>query len=279
MATFPLLQRQVLLNAAGHVAQGRGIATDFKAYFEPVYAPCDGQLYRFGGPKDEGGYWLGIHTADGKRLEFAHLSKYLAIGHIKEGQAIAISGNTGTLTTGPHLHTQIFDAQNNRIDPELFLSPKNIPIIAVNGTIEIMQAFQEQLLHYSAGMLTCSWDIVQAPVSVQAGTLTQDQAYALSDSINDPRYAPFRYVFMFYPANPTSTFLLTYYYPKNDQCIITCPLGVKTRNLVFEISHALQDYQSVHGNPLSIVDQFFPSDTLIISKLRSVLPNIDTLVK
>ena len=41
-------------------------------------------------------------------------------GRVKEGEQIAITGNTGTKTTGPHCHTQII-RDGKRLDPEQYL--------------------------------------------------------------------------------------------------------------------------------------------------------------
>ena len=46
--------------------------------------------------------------------------------HVQTGQQIGVTGNTGTVTTGPHLHVQIFDAIGRRVDPEeYFAMPTN----------------------------------------------------------------------------------------------------------------------------------------------------------
>jgi len=39
---------------------------------------------------------------------------------VREGDKIAVTGNTGTLTTGPHLHLQIIDKNKKRLDPEQY---------------------------------------------------------------------------------------------------------------------------------------------------------------
>lgn len=57
---------------------------------------------------------------------FMHLSEYAEVGKYKEGEKIGMSGNTGALTKGPHLHIDIsrgkVDLENvsNFIDPEKF---------------------------------------------------------------------------------------------------------------------------------------------------------------
>ena len=44
---------------------------------------------------------------EGYRSLYAHLNEVLAAGTVKEGQIIATCGNTGRLTTGPHLHFSV----------------------------------------------------------------------------------------------------------------------------------------------------------------------------
>ena len=41
--------------------------------------------------------------------------------YVKSGQAIALSGNTGELTTGPHLHFELWN-NGNPVDPLEYIS-------------------------------------------------------------------------------------------------------------------------------------------------------------
>lgn len=135
---FPLRKREVILpggGATGHVKRGLGIATDYKADYEPLVMPFAGTLYvpywwTFN--RGQGGKWLGIRRPNEHRIEFAHLSRSLQDwGAVAEGTVIAITGNTGTITTGPHLHVQIFDGRNRRLDPEQYdWNGENVPLLA-----------------------------------------------------------------------------------------------------------------------------------------------------
>ena len=117
---FPLNTRIVNLTAEGHVKAGRGVATDYQASYVDLFAPCDGRVETYSGT--EGGNWLRLIRDNGDKLEFAHLSEYLVkAGYVKEGNKIAVTGNTGQITSGPHLHIQIF-VDGNRVDPEKYFN-------------------------------------------------------------------------------------------------------------------------------------------------------------
>lgn len=140
---FPLKQRHLNRGCAEHKAAGLGCAADYQAVYVPMFSPVDGlvkkQYYGQGG-----GNWLWIEDQEGRMWEFAHLSAYLCtVGHtVAAGQIVAISGNSGTITTGPHLHVQIIDHGANgnpvdgkRIDPETLLANAPLPM-ADNSDLE-----------------------------------------------------------------------------------------------------------------------------------------------
>lgn len=279
---FPIYKRKLIRGFNEHINSNLGGAADYTAPIgTPIYSPFYGTIYQF--HEEKGGTWIGIKREDGMRFEFAHLSKYAVVNGAKvvPGQLIAISGNSGTETTGPHVHHQIINAKGERIDPEHYYFATNIPLIAVNGTIDYMHKVQDKLLEYSAGMLTCSWDIIQHPIAVQHGLLTQAEAYALADILNNPAYLPYRYILMFYQGNLTSTMLATYYYPKLDQSISTIPGQPDPRLVVFELGHQLAGYLNENTTqipPIPYLDTNYPTDSVIIEKLRLAEPQINQAV-
>jgi GH25 family lysozyme M1 (1,4-beta-N-acetylmuramidase) len=106
----------------------RHLGTDFVTHAEtPVYAWDD--------IKVTSSYWgtqCGNTTLveyKGKLFRFCHLYKKSTIGNYKRGQIFALTGNTGALTTGAHLHLDISKNGklniwdfNNFIDPEVYFA-------------------------------------------------------------------------------------------------------------------------------------------------------------
>lgn len=274
---FPLKAKKIIRTAQEHVNVGLGVGVDYVANFETVSAPFTGNLEFFQGP--QGGNWARLVRDNGDKMEFAHLSQYLRqLGPVLEGEEIAISGNSGSLTTNPHLHIQIIDKDGNRIDPEKYFFEFNLPLVAINGTIPYMKEVQFNLLQYSAGSLTCTWDLPTLPL----GDPTQDEVYALLDTWipAHPEYAPNRW-FVLFQSLPNA-FAKTYYYPKYNCCVSVIPTGFPAKLVVFELSHAFQMFYNENrgGFPhVEVVDSNFPEDSLIRSKLRSVVPYIGILNK
>lgn len=94
-----------------------------------IFAPFNGIVVKtFYGT--EGGYTTWFRP-DGQNVtyRFLHLSKQLVLSgsHVNEGDLIALSGNTGAETTGPHVH---FDCFTGNILPVLvytnFINPSTI---------------------------------------------------------------------------------------------------------------------------------------------------------
>lgn len=85
-----------------------------------VKASCGGTVAKagWGGAS---GYVVYINHEDGKQTRYAHLSKILVkVGQkVKQGEKIALSGNTG-VTTGPHLHFEIL-VNGKQVDPMKYI--------------------------------------------------------------------------------------------------------------------------------------------------------------
>ncbi len=73
----------------------------------PIVASCGGTVVKAGWGSGYG-YVVYIDHPDGRQTRYAHLSKVLvkAGQTVKQGERIALSGNTG-ITSGPHLHFEM----------------------------------------------------------------------------------------------------------------------------------------------------------------------------
>lgn len=117
---FPLKQRTLIRGCQAHIAAGLGCGADYVASIgTDVFAPFDGVIETYYGT--QGGNWSRLIRPNGDKIEQGHLSAYVVkSGAVKVGQLIAKTGNTGTVTTGPHLHIQIINS-GTRLDPEKYL--------------------------------------------------------------------------------------------------------------------------------------------------------------
>ncbi|MBA3756487.1 MAG: M23 family metallopeptidase [Nitrosomonas sp.] len=117
---FPLRERTIIRGCQAHINAGLSCATDYEANYIADYVPFDGVLSNYWGT--EGGNWCRLTRSNGDKIEMAHHSRYLLPnGAVKEGQAMAITGNSGSITTRPHLHIQIINKYGKRLDPEKYI--------------------------------------------------------------------------------------------------------------------------------------------------------------
>jgi len=81
----------------------------------PVYAVADGEVYASGWSDGNGNY-LAQTLPDGKTWSYIHLSEQLVgLGAVRQGDVIALSGNTGSNSRGPHLHCSCAADGNPRV--------------------------------------------------------------------------------------------------------------------------------------------------------------------
>lgn len=110
---------------------------DLRANFVPVFSYCKGVIKKI---SNFGGYGrqIFIYHTDDSLSHYAHLSASNVIQDqsIIEGQNIAISGNSGTLTTAPHLHFGI-KINGKWVDPmDILLKGKVTEAIEKEVTID-----------------------------------------------------------------------------------------------------------------------------------------------
>lgn len=99
--------------------------TDFGAPVgTPVYSSADGTVVN-ASPSGCGGNWVFVNHKDGMQTRYFHLSRYAEGLHagqaVKQGETIGYSGNTGTCTTGPHLHYEVH-INGEKVDPMSIVS-------------------------------------------------------------------------------------------------------------------------------------------------------------
>lgn len=247
--SFPLKQRTLIRGFQAHVNAGLGGAADYVAQYVPLYAPFDGTIETYFG--QQGGNWSRLIRSNGDKIEHAHLSKYLVKwGQVKEGQHIAYTGNTGQITTGPHLHIQIF-RNNVRLDPELYpWTMTTIPIIAVNapqGLLETAIPRIEQYLKGSAKIAVRSVSAQFTPPAV--GTLTTTQAMQIIDTL--PLNGELG-CYIFYPPTPTSVYEVASFYPEKNLSFVTTPMNCGEDVIVHSFLHVLRKY--INFNHLGYVE-------------------------
>ncbi len=121
---FTIESRKLIRGFKEHIAAGLGGAVDYQADYEGIVSPIKGVVRNIY-TGNEGGKWLHITDEQGRSWQFAHLSEYeagLVIGDkIIKDQLIAKSGNTGSITSGKHLHIQIVSGGGIRLDPEIII--------------------------------------------------------------------------------------------------------------------------------------------------------------
>ncbi len=116
---FPLRNRQLIRGCQAHINAGLLCAADYEANYITDYVPFDGVLQNYEG--NEGGKWCRLTRPNGDKIEMAHHSKFLLKNsNVKAGQPMAITGNSGTITTRPHLHIQIINKLGKRLNPETY---------------------------------------------------------------------------------------------------------------------------------------------------------------
>ena len=172
---FPLKSRKVIRGFQAHINAGLGGGTDYVADYITDYVPFDGVIKNYWGP--QGGNWCRLTRSHGDKIEMAHHSKYLLKDNsiVFEGQDMAVTGNSGSVTTGPHLHIQIINAKGKRLDPEKYdweeLKPTFMRITVVanknnwSTLWDQIHALDAYFSLHSGGRLRIVGDVVQTHFS------------------------------------------------------------------------------------------------------------------
>lgn len=122
---FPLRVRQIggYTFGAETFYSAHHLGTDYKANFVELYAPFNGESSTATGV--QGGKTITFRP-DGQDvvMRFMHLSE-MHSGHFNEGDQIGVTGNTGSATTGAHLHIDISKGSVNINDFSNFIDPES----------------------------------------------------------------------------------------------------------------------------------------------------------
>ena len=100
---------------------------DLRANYEPTYAITYGEVIHVGFDNRSGLFVTIRHGSI--TLSYCHLSQSLVTKgtHVRPGTPIAITGNSGSRSTGPHLHLTLKDTKKGRaIDPSILLRLINL---------------------------------------------------------------------------------------------------------------------------------------------------------
>ena len=156
---FPLDQRAIGGYIFGQKAwyslpYSAHLGVDYKASYVNLYAPCEGDII-YQGYGLQGGNTIHLKIVrDGVTyiVRFMHLKRFIrGLGHVAEGELIGVTGNSGVLTTGAHLHIDISVGSivlptllkpfpTNFIDPEKFNWSNDAPAPAPVPTPQAPEA-------------------------------------------------------------------------------------------------------------------------------------------
>lgn len=128
-------------NFADHVARGSVLpGLDYATKVgDKVFATANGRVTLADpNPNQVRGTNVIIKHADGRESHYLHLSKLLVKkgDRVTAGEVIALSGNSGTTSTGPHLHFAIKGRNGKCVDPATILrrEAKEARVEARNAT-------------------------------------------------------------------------------------------------------------------------------------------------
>ena len=276
---FPLKYKQLIRGCQAHIDAGLGGAADYVANYVNLYAPFDSKIETYFGP--QGGNWLRLTRSNGDKLEFAHLSEYKATGDCKQGDLIAVTGNTGQITTGPHLHVQIF-VGGQRVDPEKYFMTKfNFTFVGKENDTEFDAAFEfakNKIEAFGGGQLTLSLTRkIFRNIDAVNTVFTSDKlkAYYMTEpfDVSDSHSAV-----VFYDTTMMTKWAWTATIDKLPLIpfiSIPRPFGSLNDGFLFEVGHALIKYYNEHrgSNPsISNEDNYSGGEQFVQKKVKALMP-------
>ena len=271
---FPLQQRKIIRGSEAHIKAGLGAAVDYVANYVQLRAPRSGEITTYWGK--EGGNWLSLKFDDGYVMKFAHLDKYVRkSGKCVQGELLAITGNTGSITTGPHLHLEVYTPDGKRMDPEKYFGMYTFKLTIVNP--QDVEALKAAVVKYSRGMVQLEVKQLYRPVSAMT-VLSNDATIAVFRELGIKESAMVYYECI---GDEPYMYGVTYFDPVVNVPVIALDKRQDAFHGCFEVSHAIQKlYNATRpaGAPsVEILDIFTPDEAYLYKKFDVVTPYLHLL--
>lgn len=121
----------------------------------PIIAPRDGQVIQTRFDAARGFTAVFDFIYDGEwGLELCHLLKLATLGNFQRGDVIAYSGNSGSATTGPHLHVVMHKNAEVTKDYAQLTSPAAYErLIAQGQIVNPYEWFKKRLSTFTSGAI------------------------------------------------------------------------------------------------------------------------------
>jgi len=125
-----------VLPTAGRFTSGFGARWGVTHYGIDLAAPIGTRVFAFtdgvveeSGPASGFGMWVVLRHPDGTRSVYGHINRsFVTVGQaVRAGQEIAEVGNRGQ-STGPHLHFEIWDVGENKLNPLPYLNRMGLSV-------------------------------------------------------------------------------------------------------------------------------------------------------
>lgn len=150
----------------------------------PVVAPVDGMILD-SGEEPVGGKWIRLKTGSGDVVTMRHLSKNNVLDAgvlVGKGEMIALSGNTGTSTTGPHVHME-WERDGKKIDPMIVNIPdgQSSPV-SLRDKVGLIKRIEES--GYSNQVKQNAISLLNSKLNIQEALHNGDQVSRIEEAVD-----------------------------------------------------------------------------------------------
>ncbi len=283
---FFLKKRKLIRGAFEHLKAGLGEAADYVADGDELILPFDGHITTYHGV--EGGNWLQLERPNGDVIKWAHLDHYKAIGGMngKAGQVVAITGNTGSITTGPHIHVEVY-VNGKRVDPvKYFMIKFKISIIGrCAGVYDAVAYADAKLQAFSGGALGLEVvKQVEMPLQAPEKMILTDEVIKQAIVQSGLVLSEQQCIVVSYDHGMTRPWYSTQYIAGTFQVpIMKAPYQITGDTMLFELGHALNEYYNENrdaGLPsISNVDNYDGGEQIVIDKVKGLMPYLSVFEK